>query len=190
MVHAITLTAAVVLLGAATASAQIDLTPKESFYEVEGGRYPNVAFRNGTEKVSYTPPGMWKLSGGGAKLTLTPPDKAQAGATIEVIPTRVPLPAANAANVKAYSEMAAGLLPPGASKVEVVEELVCPLTISGKSMVEVTFSYTFYGQPFRMNVLIMPRDKEQLRFLFSAKAADYPGLFKDFRRSLFSIQGL
>jgi hypothetical protein len=64
-----TITAAFVLLGVATASAQIDLTPKESFYEVEGGRYPNIAFRNGSENVSYTPPGKWKLSGGGAKLT-------------------------------------------------------------------------------------------------------------------------
>jgi hypothetical protein len=100
------------------------------------------------------------------------------------------LPPADEANVKKYSEMAAGLLPPGASKVEVVEELVCPMTISGKSMIEVTFSYSFYGQPFRMNVLVMPREKEQLRFLFSARAADFPGLFKDFRRSLFSMQGL
>src|SRR5687768_9703561 len=105
MVHAITLAAAIVLLGAGAASAQIDLTPKESFYEVEGGRYPNVAFRNGSEKVSYTPPGRWALSGGGAKLTLTPPDKAQAGATIEVVPTRLPLPPADQANVKKYSEM-------------------------------------------------------------------------------------
>jgi hypothetical protein len=190
MVRAITITAAFALLGVAAASAQIDLTPRESFYEVEGGRWPNIAFRNGSEKITYSPPGKWKLSGGGEKLTLTPPDKAQAGATIETIRTPLPLPAANEASVKTYSKMAASFLPPGASKVEVVEELVCPMTIEGKSMIEVTFSYTFYGQPFRMNVLIMPREKEQLRFLFSARAADYEGLFKDFRRSLFSIQGL
>jgi len=193
MVRAITFTAAsaaLALLGAASAGAQIDLTPTDSFYEVEGIRAPNVTFRNGTKNITYTPPGNWTLSGGGDKLTLTPLDSIQAGGTIENIPTREPLPAATTDNVKVYSDMAVKLLPPGASKVELVEAAVCPMRISGKAMVEVTLSYTFYGQPFRMNVLFMPRDKEQLRFQFSSRAADYPALFKNFRGSLFSMQGL
>lgn len=190
MVRAITFTAALVLLGAASASAQLDLTPKESFYEVEGIRVPNVTFHDGSKKIAYTPPANWALSGGGNRLTLTPQDKAQAGATIENAVAPVPLPEASEASVKTYSEMALKLAPEGASKVEIVEALVCPMRISGKAMIEVTLSYSFYGQPFRMNILIMPRGREQLRFQFSARAADYNALVKDFRGSLFSMHGL
>lgn len=190
MVRTIISTAVLALLGVASARAQLDLTPKESFYEVEGIRCANVAFRNGPGKVTYTPPGNWTLSGGGSKLALTPLDKAQAGATIEIVPTPVPLPEATEANVKAYSEMAATLVPQGASKIELVEALVCPMRISGKAMIEMTLAYSFYGQPFRMNVLIMPRGQEQLRFQFSSRTADFKTLQKDFRSSLFTMQGL
>jgi hypothetical protein len=67
---------------------------------------------------------------------------------------------------------------------------VCPLQISGKALIEITLAYSFYGQPFRMNVLFMPRDKEQLRFQFSARTMDYPANFRSFRASLFSMDGL
>jgi hypothetical protein len=120
----ITFTAALALLGTASACAQIDLTPKDSFYEVEGFRAPNVTFHDGPNKITYSPPANWKLSGGGNKLTLTPLDTVQAGATIESVATRMPQRAATAANAKAYSELAVSLLPQGASKVEVVEAIV------------------------------------------------------------------
>lgn len=190
MVRPITVTAALALFLAAPARSQIDLTPAESFYEVEGIRVPNVSFHEKSKKIAYTPPADWNLSGGGTKLTLTPRDSVQAGATIETVPANTPLPPASEANVKAYSEMAVGLVPREASKIEVVEAVVCPMRISGKPMVEVTLTYSFFGQPFRMNVLFMPRDREQLRFQFVARASDYPTLFKSFRSSLFSMQGL
>jgi len=190
MVHPITAAATLALLLVASARAEIDLTPNESFYEVEGIRMPNVSFRNGAKKVAYSPPGDWTLSGGGKKLTLTPRDSVQAGATIETVPVRETSPAATTENIKAYSDLAVSLVPQGATKIEVVEAVVCPMRISGKAMIEVTMTYAFFGQQFRLNVLFMPRDKEQLRFQFAARAADYPPLFKAFRSSLFTMQGL
>jgi len=100
------------------------------------------------------------------------------------------VPAAAPENVKVYSDMAVGLVPREASKVEVVEAIVSSMRISGKPMIDVTLTYTFFGQPFRMNVLFMPRERETLRFQFSSRVGDYPALAKDFRSSLFSIQGL
>jgi hypothetical protein len=190
MVHAIAVAAALVLLAAASARAQIDLTPTESFYEVEGIRVPNVSFRNGAKNITYTPPANWILSGGGKKLTLTPRDSVQAGATMETAAAREPWPDATEENIKTYSDLAASLVPREATKVEVVEAIVCPMRISGKAMVEATLTYSFFGQQFRMNVIFMPRGKEQLRFQFIARAADYPPLFKAFRSSLYSMQGL
>ncbi len=190
MVHPIVAAGVLALLGVGAASAQIDLTPKESFYTVEGIRVPNVTFKNGTKEFTYSPPANWLLSGGGNKLTVAPLDGVQAGATIEVQTAHGPVPAATAENIKTYSDIAASLVPREASKVEVVEAIVCPMRISGKAMIEVTLTYTFFGQLFRANVLFMPRERETLRFQFSSRATDYPALAKNFRSSLFSVQGL
>jgi hypothetical protein len=182
--------AAAILLMADSARAQIDLTLKDSFYEAEDIRVPNVSFRNGDKDVAFSPPHGWTLSGGGQKLTLTPRDKIQAGATITVLATREASPAATAENLKHYTKIASGLLPREASKIEVMEAAVCPLRISGRFMVEVTMAYVFFGQPFRMNVLFMPREKEELRFQIVARTSDYADLFQAFRSSLYSIEGL
>lgn len=190
MVRRITVAAAWTFLAAVSARAQIDLTPAESFYEVEGIRMPNVSFRNKSQLIPYTPPGNWTLSGGGSKLSLTPSQSVQAGATIETVPAKEPLLAASPENIKAYTDLALSLVSREATKVEVLEAQVSTLHISGKAMMEVTLAYSFFGQPFRMNVLFMPRDKEQLRFQFLARTADYQPLFQAFRSSLYSIQGL
>lgn len=190
MVHSIKFAGAALLLAVGSASAQIDLTPKDTFYEVEGIRVPNVTFRNGAKDITYSPPAGWVLSGGGQKLSLTPKDKVQAGATIQVIPSREPAPAATEENIKIYTEIATKMLPSGASKAEVVEAIICPMQLSQRPLVELTLGYVFFGQPFRMNVLFLPREKEEVRFQFSARAADYAALLRVFRASLFSIQGL
>jgi hypothetical protein len=190
MVRRITVAAGLALFAAVNAQAQLDLTPTESFYEVEGIRVPNVSFRNGVKKIAYSPPADWTLNGGERKVTMTPRDSIQAGATIETVAMREPSLPATTENLKAYTDLAVSMVPREGTKVEVAEAAVCPMRISGKEMIEVTLTYSFFGQPFRMNVLFMPRDKEQLRFQFIARAVDYPPLFKAFRSSLFSMQGL
>jgi len=190
MVQRIAATTAVIFLAIGSTSAQIDLTLKDTFYEVEGIRVPNVSFRNGDRDVAYSPPGDWTLSGDGQKLTLTPKNKIQAGAVISVLATREPSPAATGENLKHYEQVAQTLLPKGASKIEVVEAVVSPLRISGRPMVEVTVAYNFFGQSFRMNALFLPREKEELRFQIAARASDYAEIFQAFRGSLYSMQGL
>lgn len=189
MVRSITVTGALALLALARAQAQIDFTPAESFYEVEGIRMPNVTFRDRAKAITYTPPADWVLSGGGAKLLLTPRDAVQAGATMETRPVQEPALPPTEENVKAYTDLAMAAVPREATKIEIVEAGICPMRISGAGMIEVTLSYSFFGQPYRMNVLFMPREREQLRFQCVARAADYPEMFKTFRSSLFSMQG-
>jgi len=188
MVRAIVIIAGLGLL-VSDACAELDLTPVDSFYEVEGIRVPNVTFRNGAKDVTYTPPPRWALCGRGKKLTLTPPNTIQAGATMQAI-TAKNAPPATPENLKAYSELALELVPREAANVEVVETVICPLRISGQPLVEATLNYVFFGQQFRMNVLFLSREKEQMRFQFSSRAADFPPLLKTFRTSLYSMQGL
>ncbi len=171
------------------ACAGLDFTPVESFYEVEGLRAPNVTFRDGGKDITYTPPAHWILCGRGKIITLTPPNTVQAGAIVQAITARN-TPPATAENLKAYGALALELVPREAVNVEVVETVMCPLRISGRPLAEATLNYVFFGQQFRMNVLFMPREKEQLRMQFSSRVADFPPLLKAFRASLYSLQGL
>ncbi|MEP6668004.1 MAG: hypothetical protein ABJF10_02560 [Chthoniobacter sp.] len=168
---------------------EVDFTPKDSFYLAEATRVPDVAFQNGSRKITYSPPGGWTLSGGGRKLSLTPPDTVQAGAVMQTDPIAAVVPATEE-NVKAYSDVAVGLLPREASKVTVVDAAICSMRIAQRSMVEVTLTYVLFGQHFTSNILFLPYDKEQIIFQVTARNADYTPLAKAFRASLFSLQGL
>jgi hypothetical protein len=173
---------------AAGADADLDLTPIDGFYIVEGTRAPDLHFRDSGKVISYSPPGKWKPGGGGKQMTLMPPDKIQASATIEALPAKDSLPATDQ-NLKAYSDMAVGLLPREASKVEVVAAVMAPVKVCGYPMVEVTITYKFFGQEFEAVIFFMPRPVEDVRFRLTCRAADFKDLYRPFERSLFSIQG-
>src|ERR1700736_7022028 len=83
MVRPIVIAGTLALALIASASGELDLTPTETFYEIEGIRSPNLTFHDGSKPVTYTPPAKWTLSGGGRKLTFMPPDKVQEGAIFE-----------------------------------------------------------------------------------------------------------
>ena len=174
------------LIGAAY--GDVDFTPKESFYLAESTRVPNVAFRNGSVPIPYSPPGGWTLSGGGNKVTLSPPDKPQAGATMqtETLPNLLPVAEESA---KAYGELAASRLPREALKVTVVGAGVCALRFDTKTMMEVTLTYVHFGQQFSTNIIFFPYNKELITFQITARTADFAPLAQAFRASLFSMQG-
>jgi len=172
----------------AFAAAEVDFTPHESFYLAEATRVANVAFHKGTEEVTYSPPGKWTLSGGGRKLTLTPPDAVQASAIMQTDKMGELLPATEA-NFKAYADLAVRQLPREATKVIVSDTAICPLRLSQRTMVEVTLTYALYGQQFTTNILFLPYDQEQLSFQITARSADFAPLARAFRASLYSLQG-
>jgi hypothetical protein len=177
------------LLVVATASAEVDFTPQESFYLAEATKVPCVAFHNAGMQMLYSAPAGWKLSGGGRKVTLVPSNKAQAEATMETRPSKAPL-AATEENVKAYTELALRMLPREAGKVTVVDAAVCPMQMGRRPMVEVTLTYALYAQQFSMNLLFLPYEKELITFQVASRTGDYAPLAKVFRASLFSLQGL
>jgi hypothetical protein len=188
MVRPVTVVAAFAML-AGRVSGEVDFTPKESFYLAEAVKVPNVAFRNGSKPVPYSPPTGWTLSGGGRKVTLIPPDKPQASATLQTESATKLLPAIEE-NLKAYSDLAVRRLPQEALKVAVVEAIMCPLRFGPKTMVEVTLSYVHFGQQFMTNVVFLPYGKELITFQITARTTDFPAFAKAFRASLYSLQGL
>ncbi|HEY3835104.1 MAG TPA: hypothetical protein VGL72_00960 [Bryobacteraceae bacterium] len=177
------------ILISATAVAEVDFTPRESFYLAEATRVPNVSFRNESVDVTYSPPGSWILSGGGRKLTLTPPNKVQAEASMRTEPMKDPMPATDE-NIKAYGERAVALIPREASKVVLVEVGPAPLKVCLQPLIQATLTYVLFGQQFTTTIYFLPYKKEQITFQFTARNADFQALAKDFRASLFSLQGL
>ena len=184
------ITAALALLTlAAPAGADLDLTPIDGFYIVEGTRARDLNFHDGSKVVSYSPPGNWTPGGGGKQMSLMPQDKIQASASIEALPATGPLPATEE-NLKAYSDLAAGLLPRQASDVKTVGAAVSSVHVCGYALAQVTMTYKFFGQEFETVILFMPRPVEDVRFRLTCHTADFKELYRPFERSLFSIEGL
>jgi hypothetical protein len=188
MVHPI-IPLAIFAMISASALAEVDFTPRPSFYLAEGTHVPNVKFNSGSADVTYTPPGDWILSGGGRKLTLTPPNTVQAEAAMQTELAKDPLPATDQ-NIKAYTDRALGLIPREAAKVSVFDSGVASLKVCRRPLAEVTINYVLFGQQFMTAIYFMPYEKEQLIFQLTARKADFPELVKAFQRSLFSLQGL
>jgi len=177
------------LLISATAVAEVDFTPRESFYLAEATRVPNIAFRNGSADVTYSPPGGWILSGGGRKVTLTPPNTVQAEASMRTESMKDPMPATDE-NIKAYGERAVALMPREATKVALVEVGPAPLKVCLHPLIQATLTYVLFGQQFTTTIYFLPYQKEQITFQLTARNADFQALARDFRASLFSLQGL
>jgi hypothetical protein len=183
------ITAVVALLILATpAGADLDLTPIDGYYVVEGGRAPDLNFNDSGKVISYSPPGKWKPGGAGKQMTLMPPDKVQASASIEALPAKQTLPATDE-NLKAYSDLAVGLLPRGASNVAVAGAAISAVQVCGYALAEVAITYKFFGQELETVIFFMPRPVEEIRFRLTCRAADFTDLYRPFQRSLFSLQG-
>lgn len=189
MVRSVIATISIFSLLFSFAEAELDLTPVDSYYVVEGIRSPDLNFHDDSKVIAYTPPGRWKPNGAGKKMTMVPPDKPQAAASITAVPATPEDLAATADNAKAYAEIATKALPRDAMKVEVIFAGVAPMRVSGYFLMQVTLTYMFFGQEFTSTTYFMPRPKEQVRFQLVCRSVDYQDLFRPFEVSLYSIQG-
>jgi hypothetical protein len=171
------------------ARAELILTPNPSEYEVEGVKFKQVAFMDGDKKVTYKPPFRWQYSGSAAQLTLYPPDKTQAEAVISRVALPSPGPFDEDTMKKLVAEVTT-MLPKESSEVSVVAEEKNPILISNKETFEVLLKYKLLGQLFERSILFLNRDKEQMRFQFTAREADFNQLHGDFRASLCTWQNL
>jgi hypothetical protein len=173
----------------ASAHAELQLTPRTSEYELEGGKFKQLAFSDGGKTVTYQSPRGWDYSGSATQLTLRPPNKAQAEATI----TRVPLSqpgSFDAESLKKLASEAVALVPKGSENISVVSQEKNPLMIQRQETFLITLSYTFYGQKYGRSILILNRGNEQIRFQLTCREADFKELHRAFLASQYSWQNL
>jgi len=180
----------VCLLGAIAARADLQLTPKVSEYELDGVKFEQLAFSDGSgNEITYQQPEGWNYSGNATQLTLHPPKTAQAEATITKVTLPQPGNFDEEMKLKLIQEAMASV-PSGSTNVTLVSQEKNPLLIGRKETLLVTISYTFYGENFKRSMMFLNRNHEQVRFQFVSRAADFKDLQKAFLASQFTWHNL
>ena len=173
-----------------SAYAELQLSPRASEGYVDGAKIKFLAFSDGSGKdVTYGPPTGWEYSGSTTELTLRPPNRVQAEATI----TRIPLPQPGSFDDESLTQLmtdAVAQVPKGSESINVVSQEKNPLMIQRKETFLVTISYTFYGQKFSRSILFLNRGNERIRAQLTCHEADFKELQAAFLRSHYTWQHL
>jgi hypothetical protein len=172
-----------------TVWAQLDLSPQLQISELEGVRTEITAFRNGTDLVTWQPPHHWRLSGGGRQVTLSPPNTAHADAMVEIVDLAAG-PVLDQAFARSLKEQVVRSLPREVTELQWAEDEANPLLMNQHPTYKVTLSYTLFAQRYTKAMWVCNFAAQQLRFHFTARAADYEKLHELFRQSLYTWQGL
>jgi len=173
----------------ASARAGFDLTPKLSEYELDGAKFKQLAFSDGSEIVTYAPPRGWDYSGSPAQLILHPPSKSQAEAKITKVALLQPATFDEETIKKLVQEVMASV-PNGSTEIQLVSQEKNPLIIERKETFLVVLSYNFYSGAYSRSILFLNRGNEQIRFQLTSRQADFKELQKAFLGSQYSWQNL
>jgi hypothetical protein len=173
----------------ASAHAELQLSPKVSEYELDGAKLKKLAFSDGGKTVTYQAPRGWDYSGNGTLLTLRPPNKGLAEATITRIPLSQPGNFSDE-SLKNLVNEATLLVPKGGENIRVISEEKNPLMIQGKETFLITLSYTLSGQNLSRSILFLNRGNEQIRFQLTCLEADFKVLQQAFLASQYTWQNL
>jgi hypothetical protein len=173
----------------ASAQADLDLTPKLSQYELDGVQFKQLAFSDGSKLVTYAPPRGWDYSGSATQLTLRPPSKSQAEATIKKIALAQPA-SFDDGTVKKLVEEAIASVPLGSTDIQRVSQEKNPLRIERKETFLVTVIYNLNGAAYNRSILFLNRGREQIQFQLSCRRADFKELQAAFLDSQHSWQNL
>jgi hypothetical protein len=177
------------VIGIGSARAELQLNPEIAEYDLDGMKFKQLAFPDGDKRATYQPPPKWEYYGSDNQLTLHPPAKLQAEATVTRISAGEPS-SFDDESIKRLTAAALALLPKESTGVTVLSREKNPFKISGRETFQVVLSYKLLGQTFRRSVLFLNRDRDQLRFQLVAREADFNELQSAFRSSLCSWQNL
>jgi hypothetical protein len=188
MVHAVRISAALIST-AGLVYANLDLTPRQQEYELEGVTLHQVVFADGQQQVTYAPPRNWECSGNGNRFVLHP----AAGSSAEAEITATKSEGAEGfddASIKRLTDEVLASVPRGASNVVLVSQQRNPLLIGRKETFLVVISYDYYSQPYQRSVMFLNRKNEQIRFQLTCYRDAFRELQKAFESSHYSWQNL
>jgi hypothetical protein len=167
---------------AATASADLLLTPRVVEFQGDGATFKRLEFADDGKTVTYQSPRGWECAGTATQLMLRPPNKTQAEATI----TRVPLAHPGNFEEESLKKLvidSIALVPNGSENISVVSQEKNRVMIERQETFLITLSYTFYGQKYGRSILFLNRGNEQIRSQLTCHEADFDQLQSAFLRS-------
>ena len=168
------------------AGGPIDFTPTSGERVLENVVFPRLIFHQDGHAITYERPQNWTFTGGAGQLKLTPPNISQAQATIEQVALPEPL-AFDEAAVAALRQVVLGSIPGDAQGAKVVTEERNPVAINQQPSYAITVNYRYFGQDYAVTALFANLGDTQLRARLVARKADFDGLQRAFRSSLFSL---
>jgi hypothetical protein len=162
--------------------AALDLTPNESWRQLETFRIPTLTFSHDGAKIRYQPPANWTVSGDASTLSLYP---GQQGAFMQL--RAVARPANAAATPEDRAKVSRSFLPPDAAEIVLTEERPSPFTLDGRPSHEFIYSYNAGGQRFVTAVALCDLDaRERLATVITARSAEFKAIHDAGISSLFS----
>jgi hypothetical protein len=190
MVYLLTALLGLVLFGAGTARADLDLTPSEEVISLDHMPVTHVVFHDGAREISYQPPRGWSCTGSHNAAALSIPEHPQARAFIQTA-AQVRIPAFDDKAGKLFHDNPALLqLPKGAKDITITAVTVNPLIIDTHPTLEVQMTYSFFGQSCAKSLVLCNRNGAEVSFTLDCLAPDFKMLETKFRGSLYSIDNL
>jgi hypothetical protein len=189
MVRPLALALAGNLLLSAIVQAELQLVPSVDEFELDGARLKQLAFQDGDRKVTYQSPHGWDYSGSPTQLTLHPPKKSQAEATIARV-SRSDQPRFDDETLKKLVAEAVTLVPKGSTNVVVESQEKAPLRIGSRETFLLILSYSLLGNDYKRSILFINRGNEQIRCQLTCRSTDFKDLEKAFLGSQYSWRNL
>ena len=170
--------------------AEIDLTPIASVRELEGCKFPQLEFRDGSTRITYETPKGWKYTSRDAHtLLLFPPDNGVVSARIQFLTTPARL-ILDAAQLKVLKDSAPSLIPPEGKIIGEPTITPNPIELDGRAACEIDILFALHAQRMHLSVLFVDLGESHLRFTLVTRASDFAELHKAFEQSWFSWQWL
>lgn len=173
---------------ALTSASALDLTPKRTAKEREGGfKIPVLQFTHEGKGVEYCPPLDWEIAGGGASLTLTPTDIPQASAKMSVVKRDAKSGSVASADESLEKWIRDRFLPEDALDIERAEVLESPYLLGELPSRDYHFRFRRSTSPFMKSISVVDlNERERLVVEISAASAHFETAWSALIRSMFS----
>ena len=152
-------------------------------------KFPNVYFRDGDSRITFSPPAGWRSSGSGTGVIFIPPTVAMADFKVQVL-TPANIPSISQDALGFWQDSLRSSLPEGATDLEVDSAVLNLIRICGHDTVALTFRYKSFAHRLKSHLICHRRGNELWRWQLTAPESDFAKLEPAFLSSLYTVEGL
>lgn len=181
---AASLLAAVLAVSPLPALRALSLAPRAVEFTQDGVPMTRIVFEDGAQRLNYSLPDDWKITGGDTLATLRPDRPGSEAGMARVDGKQTPF---DKAGLDAYARALLTGVPPDSINVAEVSRAAEPLSIRDAPSYEFVCVYSYFGRTFRRSLIVLNHPRYQLRFTLTAPAEDFEALRRTWNASLFRL---